>query len=179
MRWKSHFSFLRCFGSSICWVDPSKITLLYWPIRVKIVWISTADKFCASSIIRIVFSKLRPRKNAIGTISIFTRRSPTAGWYELCLEIDSRLSNRPPTNGWYFSSIEPGRNPISSPICCGFRAYIILSKRFSFLSCKAVARVQNVFPVPAFPSQKIIARSLVEIRRANSCCSSLFLKLTP
>ncbi|MDT4844081.1 hypothetical protein FQZ97_780240 [compost metagenome] len=101
---------------------PRQITLVPGPARVTSVFICLGVRFCASSMIRYLFRKVRPRMKFRDLTLMRERiRSMVAARPQSPLPSPSpmfstsRLSSSAPIQGSIFSSSVPGRKPMSSP----------------------------------------------------------------
>ena len=87
-------------------------------------------RFCASSIIKNLLTKVRPRMKLSDLILILERikswvAAPQSPASESDLFGTSRLSSKAPIHGGIFSSSVPGKKPISSPTGTVTRVTII------------------------------------------------------
>ena len=110
------------YGVSICAMLPRQTTLVPGPARVISVFICLGVRFCASSMIRYLLMKVRPRMklSALHLDAVADQvgawpRAPSRPPRRRCASSTSRLSSSAPIQGVIFSSSVPGRKPMSSP----------------------------------------------------------------
>ena len=125
------------------------------PQRVMMVLICEAVKFWHSSSKTNAFWIERPRIKLIDlnwmlALSQMYFIEPSVQWSFLCSA--SKVSVTAANHGIIFSSSEPGKKPIDSPISGVFRVTIILSNMpFSMVCSSAAAIARSVLPLPAAP----------------------------
>ena len=129
--------------------SPVMIILLSIPMRVRNIFICSGVLFCISSAMMKALSKVRPRMNPSGDISIFPLEI-MASMVDLSVYIFRKLSTIGCTHGAIFESTLPGKYPRSSEVDTVGLVIMILLMRGSLSSALAAATHANrVFPQPA------------------------------
>ena len=110
-----------------------QMILVPGPARVIRVFICLGVRFCASSMMRYLFMKVRPRMKfmlltlmRLRTKSLVAARPHSPAPPVLVLRVkNSRLSSSAPIQGFIFSSSVPGKKPMSSPTLTVARVMMI------------------------------------------------------